>query len=213
MEENKVKLDIVSDVVCPWCVIGYKRLEKAIDQLNAWDRVDIEWQPFQLNPYIPPEGENLREHLAKKYGTSTAESVHARDKLTALGAEVGFTFNYADDMRTYNTRDAHVMLAYARQFDLQTPLKLALFSAFFTERQNVSDRTLLLDVAKQIGLPVEQGDALFDDQTLIQEVDAQQAYWRSLGITGVPTVVLNREQAVSGAYPVDAYVKFLQSAL
>ncbi|WP_434355350.1 DsbA family oxidoreductase [Parasalinivibrio latis] len=213
MEEQKIKLDIVSDVVCPWCVIGYKRLEKAIDQLHAWDRVEIEWQPFQLNPHIPSEGENLREHLAKKYGTSTAESVHARDKLTALGAEVGFTFNYADDMRTYNTGDAHVLLAYARQFGLQTPLKLALFTEFFTERRNVSDRALLLDVAKRTGLPVEQGESLFDDPALRQDVDTQQEYWRRLGITGVPTVVMNREQAVSGAYPVDAYVEFLQSAL
>ena len=100
--DSRVRIDIVSDVVCPWCVIGFKQLEKALE-LTAI-AAEIDWHPFELNPHMAEEGENLREHLAAKYGTTREESIRARARLTELGDELGFTFNYSDDMRMYNKR-------------------------------------------------------------------------------------------------------------
>ena len=91
---NKIKLDIISDVVCPWCIVGYKNLQAAIEKLDVADRIELQWQPFELNPNMPPEGQDLREHVAEKYGSSLAESNSARINITARGKEAGFTFNF-----------------------------------------------------------------------------------------------------------------------
>lgn len=141
---NKIKLDIISDVVCPWCVVGYKNLQKAIDELGIEDKIDLQWQPFELNPNMPPEGQDLSEHVAQKYGSSLLESHQARINITQRGAKVGFTFNYFDQMKMVNTRDAHILLEYAHEQGKQTALKLAFFKAAFTDQKDVSDQQILL---------------------------------------------------------------------
>ncbi|GAM56450.1 2-hydroxychromene-2-carboxylate isomerase [Vibrio ishigakensis] len=153
---EKLKLDFISDVVCPWCAIGYKRLEQAIKELGVEDKVEIELHPFELNPNMPAEGQNLRQHLAEKYGTTLEDSIRARENLTQLGAEVGFTFDYYDDMKMYNTREAHLAIQFAAKYGKQLELKLALFDAFFGERKDVSDREVLAQLLAKVGLPVDE---------------------------------------------------------
>lgn len=129
---NTVKIDIISDVVCPWCIIGYNHLKAAINELGIEERIEIEWQPFELNPDMPADDENLREHVARKYGSTVEESKNARIRIAGIGAEHGFEFNYFDDMKMMNTLDAHILLDYAKDFDKQSELKIRLFTAFFS---------------------------------------------------------------------------------
>ena len=110
---EKLKIDIVSDVVCPWCAIGYKRLEKAIAELGFEDKVSIEWQPFELNPGMPPKGQDLTEHIAEKYGSTLEQQQASQQNMTDIGEELGFKFDYFEGMRMANTFDAHVLLEYA----------------------------------------------------------------------------------------------------
>lgn len=207
--ESVIKIDVVSDVVCPWCIIGYKRLEQAIQELGLEDKIELEWQPFELNPNMPAEGENLRQHLAKKYGTKPEDSVRARDNLTNLGKEVGFDFDYFDDMKMVNTRDAHVLAQWAEQFGKQTELKLALFTAFFGQRKDVSDRNTLATILNDIGLDANMGIATLDDTSNADSIEYQESQWHQLGVSSVPTVVFNMESAVTGAQPVEVYKQIL----
>ncbi|MEZ9327746.1 DsbA family oxidoreductase [Vibrio breoganii] len=206
---SKIKLDIVSDVVCPWCIIGYNNLQAAINELALQDKIDIEWQPFELNPDMPAEGENLRDHVARKYGSSPEDSAGARERIATAGAEHGFQFNYFDDMKMVNTLEAHVLLDYARQHGKQTELKLRLFNAFFSEQKDVSDRAILKQELTAVGLDGDQGLLWLDKPELKNEVRSQEAQWQQMGITGVPTVIFNRESAVAGAHPVENYKQIL----
>jgi len=124
--KEKLKIDIVSDVVCPWCIIGYKRLEKAISELGIKDQVEIEWQPFELNPNMPAEGQNVTEHITEKYGSTIEQQKQSKEQMTDIGEELGFKFDYFDDMRMVNTFEAHVLLEYAKVFGKQTDLKMSL---------------------------------------------------------------------------------------
>ena len=155
MGERPLRIDIVSDVVCPWCIIGYKQLEKALTETGI--AADIHWHPFELNPHMANEGENLRAHLAAKYGTTLEDSVKARARLKALGAELGFAFNYTDDMRMHNTSRAHQILYWANELGRMHDLKLALFEAFFTHRENIKTKLGLRNAAALIRYAIRQG--------------------------------------------------------
>ena len=212
-ENQKIKLDIVSDVMCPWCIVGYKRLEAAINELGIQDKIDIEWQPFELNPDMPVEGENLRDHLMRKYGSSAEDSAKARDNITAMGAEYGFEFNYSDDMNVVNTRDAHILLGYAFEQGLQHALKQRLFTAFFTEGKDVSKRDVLLAQAQAVGLDLAGATQALDDARRRRHVEESELTWQQRGISGVPTVVFNRTSAITGAHPQSSYKQVLQELL
>ncbi len=206
---DKIKLDIISDVVCPWCIVGYKRLEAAINELGLQDRVEIEWQPFELNPDMPREGEELRAHVLRKYGAQREDSDKARENITALGAEYGFTFDYFEGMDIVNTREAHLLLDFAHEQGLQHALKQRLFAAFFSERKDISDRAVLLAEAECVGLaPVEAALALDDDERLQRVVNLERQ-WQQQGISGVPTVIFNRSSAMTGAHPQSTYKEVL----
>ncbi|TEW52672.1 DsbA family oxidoreductase [Psychromonas algicola] len=210
---NKIQLDVVSDVVCPWCIVGYQNLKKAIDELDVADRIDLQWQPFELNPNMPPEGQDLREHVAEKYGSSLEESNQARVNITARGKEAGFTFNFFEEMKIVNTRDAHILLEYAHEMGKQTELKLRLFTAAFTDQKDVSNRTTLLEEVAALGLDINEATMRLDSDKHRQEVIAQEQEWQRLGISAVPTVVFNRTSAMSGAQPVSAYKEALTEFL
>ena len=210
---KKIQLDIISDVVCPWCVIGYKNLQLAIDQLNIADKVELHWQPFELNPNMPPEGQNLQEHIIEKYGSSVEDSHQTRINLSERGLQVGFTFNFFDDMKMVNTRDAHILLEYAHQCAKQTKLKLRLFSAIFTEQKDISDRDTLLEEAAQVGLDIVEAKTRLEDETYRKEVVQQELYWQQLGVSAVPTIVFNRSSAMSGAQSVEVYKEVLTELL
>ena len=210
---NKIQLDIVSDVVCPWCIIGYKNLQTAIDELDVADKIELQWQPFELNPNMPPEGQDLREHVAEKYGSSREDSDKSRLNISQRGAEVGFTFNFFEEMKIVNTRDAHILLEYADVHGKQTELKLALFTAAFTDQKDVSNRETLLNEVEKIGVDVEQAKTRLEESKYRDQVIEHERFWQGLGISAVPAVVFNRTSALSGAQPVEAYKQVLTELL
>ncbi|WP_452230801.1 DsbA family oxidoreductase [Lacinutrix sp. MEBiC02404] len=206
---NKLKIDIVSDVVCPWCTIGYKRLEKAIQELGVQDQIEIEWQPFELNPNMPAEGQNVNEHITEKYGSTIEQQNQSKQMMTEAGAELGFKFDYFDEMRMVNTFDAHVLLEYAKDFGKQTELKMALTTAFFSDRKDVSKKDVLKEVLLSVGLPADEALTKLDNEEARLEVRTKQNYWKSMGVNSVPTIVFNRKSAVTGAQPVDTFKQVL----
>jgi len=213
MKKEKLKIDIVSDVVCPWCTIGYKRLEKAISELGIQDKVDIEWHPFELNPNMPVEGQNVQEHITEKYGSTLEQQKESQQRMADVGKELGFTFDYFDDMRMVNTFEAHVLLDYAKAFGKQTELKMRLTTAFFSERKDVSNRDILKQALLDVGLDAEDALARLDSKEARDDVRSQQTYWKNLGINSVPTIVFNRISAVTGAQPVNVFNEVLTKLL
>ena len=207
---NKIRLDIISDVVCPWCIVGFNHLNAAIEALGIQDKVDIQWQPFELNPDMPEEGEELREHFARKYGSTKADSDRARANITQAGANYGFEFNYYDGMKIVNTFDAHVLLDYAHSVGKQMPLKLRLFSAFFTEQKDVSKRDVLIEQAAAVGISEQEALVALNNDEIKQRVRAHQAQWQQLGVSSVPTVVFNRSSALTGAQPQEVFEQVLK---
>ena len=207
--KEKLKIDIVSDVVCPWCIIGYKRLEKAIKELGIEDQIDIEWQPFELNPNMPTEGQNVIEHLTEKYGSTIAQQNQSKQQMTEVGEELGFKFNYFDDMRMVNTFNAHVLLEYAKDFGKQTELKMRLTTAFFSDQKDVSSNTVLKEALLDVGLNANEALAKLDDENARYEVRNKQKYWKNLGVNSVPTFVFNKKSAITGAQPVDSLKQVL----
>ena len=206
---NTLRVDIVSDVVCPWCIIGYKQLDKALSMLPERPELSLRWHPFELNPHMPEAGQDLREHLAQKYGTTTEQSKAARQRLTELGRSLGFEFDYFDEMRMVNTFRAHQLLHWAREQNLQTPLKLDLFSAFFNRRQDVNDTEVLVASASKVGLPADEARAVLEDQRYAAEVRAEQAHWLEQGVHAVPTFVFNDRYQVPGAQDAETFVRVI----
>tara|TARA_R110002153_G_scaffold8759_3_gene37210 strand:+ start:1196 stop:1840 length:645 start_codon:yes stop_codon:yes gene_type:complete len=210
---KKLKIDIVSDVVCPWCAIGYKRLEKAIDELGIQDQVEIEWQPFELNPGMPPEGQNVTEHITEKYGSTIEQQQASQQNMTEIGEELGFKFDYFDDMRMSNTFDAHVLLEYAKDFGKQTKLKLRLMTSFFGERKDVSDREVLKQALLEVGLNAEEALSKLDNEEARYEVRNKQGQWKNMGVNSVPTIVFNMKSAITGAQPVESFKQVLSELI
>jgi len=207
--KEKIKIDIVSDVVCPWCTIGYKRLEKAITELGIEDQVTIEWHPFELNPNMPAEGQNVQEHITEKYGSTLAQQKESQQRMAEAGAELGFTFDYFDEMRMSNTFDAHILLEYAKDFGKQTELKMRLTKAFFSERKDVSKRAVLKEALLDVGLNADQALAKLENDEARYEVRSKEGYWQNLGVSSVPTIVFNKKSAVTGAQPVAVFKEVL----
>lgn len=207
-----LRIDIISDIVCPWCAIGFYRLNAALSQLQDEVSAEIVWHPFELNPKMVPEGENLRTHLANKYGTTLDQSIRARAMLTNLGAEVGFTFNYFDEMRMLNTHDCHRLLFWAQNSGLQTDLAKVMFAEFFGNRGNFSFQSLI-KLVEQAGLNVEEAKQILDSSAFSLEIKDQQIKWRNMGIHGVPTMIFNNEKMLTGAQDVEVYAKVLRSFL
>ncbi len=171
--------------------------------------LDVVWHPFELNPGMAEDGENLREHLAAKYGTTPEDSRKARDRLTTLGASLGFTFDYADDMRMWNIFRAHQLIDWADEKGKGHDVNLALFAAFLSERRNISDIEVLADVAASAGFGREEAFTLLDRGNRGDRVREKEHFWTSRGITGVPAMVFQRQHIVVGAQGEDTYGQIL----
>lgn len=209
MANTHIQIDILSDVVCPWCVIGYKRLFVAIRELGLQEQVSIHWHPFELNPLMPPAGENLRQHLAEKYGTTLNGSIAARQQLTALGHAVGFQFNYFDEMRMFNTRKAHLLLQWVKETECQTQLADAIFRAYFSEQRDISEEQTLLSLVEAMGLDTQSASRIFQDSAQERAlVDAEQQ-WLNNGFHAVPVMIFGGTNLLSGAQEVDTYKQVL----
>ncbi|MCO4849136.1 MAG: DsbA family oxidoreductase [Yoonia sp.] len=208
MPATPLRIDIVSDVVCPWCIVGYRQLQQAVEATGT--PVDIHWQPFELNPSMSAQGQNLGEHITEKYGSSPAESQANRDRLTDIGHDLGFTFSFAQDMRMHNTFNTHQLLHWATLQGLGDRLKQALFVAHFTHRRDLSDTAVLADIAAETGLDRVDAVALLDDQRFAQAVRADERFWTQQGINGVPAMIFDRQHLVTGAQGVDNYTRILK---
>ncbi|MGP5135119.1 DsbA family oxidoreductase [Psychrobacter cibarius] len=206
--EQPLRIDIVSDVVCPWCVIGYRQLAEALKQTNT--EHEIHWHPFELNPNMPSAGQKMREHIMEKYGSSKQESDASRVRLMEAGNEVGFTFNFNDDTRMHNTFNLHQLLHWADQQGRMHDLKQALFIAHFTNGRNISDNAVLADIAAEIGLDRDEALAVLADQRFAKEVHAEEQHWQQQGIQSVPAVIFNKRHLVSGAQGVENFKNILQ---
>ncbi|RED49201.1 DsbA family oxidoreductase [Aestuariispira insulae] len=206
MMKNKqapMKIDIVSDVVCPWCVVGYRQLEEALAESGI--EAEIIWHPFELNPQMATDGENLREHLMAKYGSTVDQSRQAREQLTAVGETLGFRFNFSDESRIYNTFDAHRLIRWAADHGKAHDLKMALFSSYFTQGKNISDHKVLAQAAHSVGLDKSEAMAVLKDGRFTYEVRAEESFWTENGISGVPAVVFQQKHLMTGAQGVKNY--------
>jgi predicted DsbA family dithiol-disulfide isomerase len=203
-----IRIDFVSDVVCPWCAIGLASLEEAIARVGDAVAVELHVQPFELNPAMAPEGEPIDEHLGRKYGLSPVQLEQNRARLRERGAEVGIDF--AARSRIVNTFDAHRLLHWAGSEGRQLDLKRALMRAYFTDGEDVSDVATLARIAATCGLPEADAAAILASGAFTDEVRAdEQAYLRA-GINSVPAIIFERQYLVSGGQPVEVFENVLR---
>lgn len=202
-----IQIDIVSDVMCPWCIIGWKQLEQAINATGHG--VTLRWHPFELNPDMPEAGQNLRDHLVEKYGITPQQSTENRERMTALGADLGFTFNFSDDMRMVNSFRAHQMIDWAGTLGNQHVMKMALFAAHFTQGRDVNDPAVLIEIAGGIGLDQSEARAVLDTARHAESVREKQRFWAAQGISGVPAMVFHQQFLVTGAQGAKTYGELL----
>lgn len=207
--KEKIQIDIISDVVCPWCAIGYSRLNQAIHELELQEKVKIQWHPFQLNPDMPLEGKNADKYLMAKLGLSEQGLIQKRKSVAKTGKESGFTFNYFTTMRKPNTLNAHVLLDYAKAFNKQTELKVRLQESYFSERKNIGNRDILYAALQEVGLNADEGIATLDNTTAITRVKNEEKYWRSLGVSAIPTMLFDKSVVRRGANSVERYKELL----
>ena len=202
-----VQIDIVSDIMCPWCIVGYKQLEQALGMAGAG--AYIRWHPFELNPAMPAEGQNLAEHITEKYGSTPAQSTENRKRLSDLGTDLGFTFNFSDDSRIVNTFAAHQLLDWAQESGLQHPLKMALFDAHFTAGLDISKPDVLVQVAETVGLDKTAAAQVLSSGSHAEQTRARQQFWTERGISGVPSMVFDGRYLLTGAQGADTYAQML----
>ena len=207
--DNHIKIDIISDVVCPWCAIGYKRLSQAIKELNMEDKVEIVWHPFQLNPNMPREGQNADQYLMKKLRLTKEQLAQKRKNVTQTGKESGFTFNYSNTMKKVNTFNAHILLDYAKEFDKQTEFKVRLQEAYFSEEKDISNRNVLVRELDAVGLNIAQAMARLDNPKVIKRVRSEEEYWRNRGVYSIPTMLFEEKEVLVGARTVIEYKQLL----
>ncbi len=208
-----LSIDIVSDVVCPWCIIGYRQLQRAVGMMGDRVEIGVRWHPFQLAPLLPPEGQDMRDYVRERYGATPEQSRANRARLIELGASLGIDFAFGDDSRIYNTHRAHELLTWAGEAGGQTALKLALFEAYFTRQENVSDTDVLLGAVERAGLDAQAARAVLEDGRYAAAVDAEIAHWQDQNITGVPAFIVGGKYMVPGAQDADTWVRLIERVM
>ncbi|WP_333677401.1 DsbA family oxidoreductase [Dyella sp.] len=205
-----LKIDFVSDVVCPWCAIGLKSLEQALQRLDGEVVADLHFQPFELNPQMGPEGENVAEHLAHKYGSTPEQMAKNQEGIRQRGASLGFVFDMDKRSRIYNTFDAHRLLHWAELEGKQPALKLALLETYFSKGENVSSHDVLVRVASEVGLDITQARKVLAENRYADEVRQQEQFFQSQGIRAVPSVIINGKYLVQGGQPPEVFEQTLR---
>ena len=196
-----LRIDFVSDVACPWCVVGLRSLMKALDAVGDKVAAEIHFQPFELNPDMPPEGENTAQHVARKYGANPERSAASRSAIREHGEALGFDFNYSSESRIWNTFDAHRLLYWAGVEGRQLELKEALFAANFTEQKSTSDHDVLVGAARAAGLDEAKARDVLASGAYTDEVRDEEGVWRNRGINAVPSVIFNQRWMIQGGQP------------
>ncbi len=211
MTGQPLRIDFLSDVACPWCVIGLRSLKQALANLGDAVKAEIHLQPFELNPDMPPEGENTTEHVEKKYGASAERSAAARQAIKQAGEDLGFAFNYDPNTRIWNTFDAHRLLHWAELEGRALQLKEALFKANFTDGRSMSEPLVLIGAAREAGLDASRAGEILERGEYADEVRAIEAFWQSRGIRAVPSIVFNRHWLVQGAQPSEQFERTIRA--
>ena len=207
---KNLKIDIVSDVSCPWCIIGYQALNQALSNLAPDIQADITWKPFELNPQMSKEGQEITEHITQKYGITEQQAEQNRAAIRERGLSVGYEFGNRGGGRIYNTFDAHRLLHWAHEMDKQTELKLALFNLYFQQSGNPSDHQQLLSVVERIGLDVAEAKQILDSDKYTADVRTQQQQYQSAGVSSVPAVIVNDKHLISGGQPTEIFEQALK---
>jgi predicted DsbA family dithiol-disulfide isomerase len=210
---TNIKIDFVSDVSCPWCVIGLKSLEIALQRLQGEVRADIHFQPFELNPGMAPEGQDINEHLTQKYGSTPEQLQQTREAIRLRGTALGFEFGIGKRDRIYNTFDAHRLLHWAGlegPAGSQHALKMALFSAYFTEGLSPASHAVLLQKATEVGLDAVRVGTILESDAFAAKVREEEAYYTGRGIHSVPAVILNDRHLISGGQPPEVFEQALR---
>ena len=206
---TELKIDIVSDISCPWCIIGFKALQTALKEIGPDITADIEWQPFELNPQMPPEGQEITEHITQKYQISEQQAEQNREAIKQRGLSVGYEFGNRGGGRIYNTFDAHRLLHWAKTQGKQTELKLALFDLYFKDSGNPSDHAHLLETVNRVGLDVTEAKKILDSDQFTDDVRQLQQRYQSAGVQSVPAVIVNNKHLISGGQPADVFQQAL----
>lgn len=218
IEPAKVTIDIWSDVMCPWCIIGYSQLQKGLAELEGEIEAEIRWLPFELNPDMPPEGEGQTAHIARKYGRTPEQSAANRGQMLEIGSRAGYSFTYRGSepeppAMMWNTFLAHRLLKWAlveHGAEMQTRLKLALFDAHFRQRRRIGEAEVLLDVAEESGFDRAAAKAALADETLAGIVREEERLAWDMNVTGVPAMVINGKFMIPGAQEPESYVSVLR---
>jgi len=205
---------IVSDVSCPWCAVGYHELKQAMNEFaseaDSLLDVEISWLPFEINPDMSKEGQDVASYLQQKYAMTPDTQRQTMATIEGRGKSVGFEFKPMKDRHIYNSFDCHCLLAVAANSGLQTPLKVALFELYFKQGGDISDRQVLTECALRVGLSQEDINTAFDDEQLRQTVVSQMTDIKQAGITSVPTLIINDKYTISGAQGVAGYKDILR---
>lgn len=206
-----LRIDFVSDVACPWCAVGLKSLETALARVPEV-QVELHFQPFELNPQMVPEGEDIEEHLTRKYRSTPQQRQEIRAHLRQRGADVGFTFTEGARSRIWNTFDAHRLLHWAglQSAKAQRDLKLALLTAYHTNGKNPGDRETLLAAVREIGLDAAEAARVFDSGEFAEDVRETESLWMDRGISSVPAVVIDGKYLIQGGQPPEAFEQALR---
>ncbi len=209
---NPIKIDFVSDVACPWCAVGLKSLEEAMARVGDGLQVELRFQPFELNPQMPAEGEDAIEHLTRKYGISAEQAAQNGEAIRMRGAQLGFEFRMDKRRRVYNTFDAHRLLHWAelQGQSQQLALKHALLRAYFTEGDDVSSHGTLARLAGEVGLDGARARQILDSDQYADAVRRQQRHYAGQGITAVPSVIFNDRHLIQGGQPVELFEQALR---
>ena len=205
-----IRIDFVSDVSCPWCVIGLRGLETALDRMGDAVEADIHFQPFELNPAMVPEGENIVEHIGRKYGATPEQSAATRATIRERAASVGFTMAMGDTSRIYNSFDAHRLLHWAGIEGRQAELKHALFDSYFTRGENIADHDVLVAAVTRAGLDEGEARAILSSDRYAAEVREAERLWQGRGIQSVPAIVIDNRYLISGGQPPEAFEQALR---
>lgn len=205
-------IDFVSDVACPWCAVGLASLERALDTLQGEVAADLRFQPFELNPQMGPEGQDVTEHLTEKYGSTPEQQAQARAAIAQRGAAVGFTFRAEGRGRVWNTFDAHRLLTWAGEqgAQQQRDLKMALLRAYHGEARKVADPEVLADVAASVGLDRAAALEVLQSGRYADEVRERERHFQELGIHAVPSVIVNNRHLIQGGQPPEIFAQALR---
>lgn len=208
-----LQIDFVSDVSCPWCAIGLQSLQQALGKLPSDWAVHLQFQPFELNPQMEAGGEDVIEHLQRKYGASEAQLAQTQAAIAERGAQLGFSFAMDQRRRIYNTFDAHRLLHWAHEVageGAQCALKQALFVAYFSQGRDPSDGPTLEALAESVGLDQAAAHQVLESGAYAEEVRQQEAHYRQLGIQSVPAVIVNGRHLIQGGQPPEVFERALR---